>query len=276
MRLFIADHLGPALEEASLDVPLWIYDQNREEIMMDWAKAIYEDEKATKFVRGMAVHWYQSTIDVGGEILDAVHEKYPTKEILHSEGCIDALGDDEPIGAWLEDDWYWRPEATDWGKFWAPAEDKKDHPPYRAFYRYTRDLIGGLNHNLVGWIDWNMVLDRQGGPNWFENWCVAPVIVDPDQDEVYFTPLYYTMAHFSKYIRPGAVRIGFELAEDSLMVTAAQNPDGSIVVVMLNQQEEPKEVSLTLGEESTNSIQISGQAVQTLIIPGDQAITETN
>jgi glucosylceramidase len=127
-----------------------------------------------------------------------------------------------------------------------------------------------------GWIDWNMVLDRQGGPNWFKNWCVAPVIVDPEQDEVYFTPLYYTMSHFSKYIRPGAVRIGFEHAEDSLMVTAAQNPDGSIIVVMLNQDEEPKQVSLTLGDEHSDTIQISGQAVQTLIIPGDQTKTDTN
>ena len=59
-------------------------------------------------------------------------------------------------------------------------------------YRYARDIIGCLNNWVDGWIDWNMVLDKQGGPNWFKNWCVAPVIVDPEADEVYFTPLYYT------------------------------------------------------------------------------------
>ena len=152
MRDFIADHLGPALAKAGLDVPLWIYDQNREEIMLDWAETIYGDEKASAFVRGMAVHWYQSTVDVGGEFLDEIHKRYPGKEILHSEGCIDALGDDEPIGSWLEDDWFWRPEATDWGKFWATEEDKKQHPPYRPFYRYTRDLIGGLESRPC-WLD---------------------------------------------------------------------------------------------------------------------------
>jgi len=87
-------------------------------------------------------------------------------------------------------------------------------------YRYARDIIGCLNNWVDGWVDWNMVLDRQGGPNWFKNWCVAPVIVDPEKDEVYFTPLYYILAHFSKFIRPGAIRIGFENTDPSLMLTA--------------------------------------------------------
>ena len=116
-----------------------------------------------------------------------------------------------------------------------------------------------------GWVDWNMVLDRQGGPNWFKNWCVAPVIVDPDNDEVYFTPLYHTLTHFSKYIRPGAIRIGFESADDSLLVTAAKNPDGSIAVVILNQDEEDKKIQLAINERST-AIAISAQAIQTVLI----------
>jgi len=94
---------------------------------------------------------------------------------------------------------------------------------------------------------------------------VAPIIVDPDQDEIYFTPIYYTMAHFSRYIRPGAKRIGFENTDDSLMVTAAQNPDGSIAVVILNQESEPRNFSLVLGEKARD-IQIDGQALQTILI----------
>ena len=83
-------------------------------------------------------------------------------------------------------------------------------------HRYARDIIGCLNHWVAGWVDWNMVLDRQGGPNWFKNWCIAPVIVDPEQDEVYFTPLYDVMCHFSKFIRPGAT----VLANDCEMPTS--------------------------------------------------------
>jgi glucosylceramidase len=213
----------------------------------------------------MAVHWYQSTVDVGGEWLDKVHEKYPAMEMLHSEGCIDALGDDEPIGAWLEDDWYWRPEATDWGTFWAAEKDKKDHPPYRPFYRYTRDLIGGLNHNLVGWIDWNMVLNTRGGPNHARNYCLAPVLVDSGRDRVYYTPLYYSIAHFGKFIRPGARRIGLAGQDDDLMATAFRNPDGSIAVAVFNMGEEDVTYALKLDDKSF-PIVIKGQALQTVVI----------
>ena len=111
-----------------------------------------------------------------------------------------------------------------------------------------------------------MVLDTKGGPNWFKNWCVAPVIVDPEKDEVYFTPLYYTMAHFSKFIRPGAVSIGVEKSSDDLLITAAKNPDNSIAVVVFNEEKEPKNILLALDQKQI-SIPISSQAIQTIIIP---------
>ena len=110
-----------------------------------------------------------------------------------------------------------------------------------------------------------MVLNRQGGPNWFKNWCLAPVIVDENADEVYFTPTYYVMAHFSKYIRPGAKRIGFENPDKSLMVTAAQNPDKTIAVVIFNPTESPRTLQLNLGNHNT-TITISKEALQTVII----------
>jgi len=112
-----------------------------------------------------------------------------------------------------------------------------------------------------------MVLDTQGGPNWFKNWCVAPVIVDPEKDEVYITPIYYAMAHFSKFIRPGAVRIGFENPDESLMVTAAQNTDGTIAVVVLNMNEEQKNINIKLGDKTAN-MQISAKAIQTIVVSG--------
>ena len=128
-----------------------------------------------------------------------------------------------------------------------------------------------LFRSVDGWIDWNMVLNKQGGPNWFENWCVAPVIVDEKKDEVYFTPIYYTMAHFSKFIRPGAKRIGFEKTDDQLMVTAAENPDGTIAVVLFNGGESKKDFELILGEAS-RSITMGPQAIQTVVVQA----TKTN
>ena len=180
--------------------------------------------------------------------------------MIQTEACVDA-----EIPKWEDDAWYWQKEATDWGWDWAPEKDKYLHPKYAPVNRYARDIIGCLNNWVDGWIDWNMVLDKQGGPNWFKNWCVAPIIVDPENDQVYFTPIYYTMAHFSKFIRPGASRIGITNPDDSLLAIAAKNPDGSIAVVVFNEGKEAKNLNLSLGEKSA-VIQINGQAIQTIIV----------
>jgi glucosylceramidase len=110
-----------------------------------------------------------------------------------------------------------------------------------------------------------MVLDKQGGPNWVKNWCVAPVIVDTEKDEVYFTPLYYTLAHFSRFIRPGAVRIGFENSDKELMVTAVQNPDGNLAIVVFNPTDELKGIDISVKTKSTQ-FAIHPKALQTIII----------
>ena len=257
---FVQHHMGPKLDQDGHDVKIFAYDQNRGEELKKWAKIIYKDDASSKYFDGMAVHWYASTIDWMPESLNFTHDLAPEKHLIQSEACVDA-----DVPHWKDDPWYWSKEATDWGWDWAPEDQKKDHPKYVPVYRYARDMIGCMNSWVEGWIDWNMVLDRQGGPNWFKNWCVAPVIVDPEKDEVYFTPLYYTMAHFSKFIRPGAVRIGFEMSDASLMMTAVQNPDGSIAVVLLNMSSDARNINLSLGDRSVD-VQISAQAIQTILV----------
>lgn len=260
MTSFVKNHLGPKLEQDDIDAKILGYDQNRDHELKHWVEVMYADEASQKYYDGTAVHWYASTYDWFPEALQYAHDAAPDKHLIQTEACVDAQ-----VPEWKNDAWYWSKEATDWGWTWAPEDQKYLHPKYVPVYRYARDIIGCLNNWVDGWVDWNMVLDRQGGPNWFKNWCTAPVIVDPELDEVYFTPLYYTLAHFSKYIRPGAKRIGFEYSGEDLMVTAAQNPDGSIVVVVLNQLEEDRVIALTHGDASSK-IKISKQGLQTIII----------
>lgn len=257
---FVKNHMGPKLEADGHNVKILAYDQNRGEELEEWAKVMYKDEASSQYFDGFAIHWYASTFDWFPESLNFTHSLAPEKHIIQSEACVDGQ-----VPAWKDDAWYWSKEAKDWGWTWAPEDQKYLHPKYVPVYRYARDMIGCMNNWVDGWVDWNMVLDRQGGPNWFKNWCGAPVIVDPKTDEVYFTPLYYTMAHFSKYIRPGAVRIGFENTDEKLMVTAAQNPDGTIAVVLLNMDPEAKNIKLLLGETSVD-VQISAHAIQTLVV----------
>ena len=257
---FVKNHLGPKLEADGHHVKVLGYDQNRGEELEKWANVIYKNESSSKYFDGLAIHWYASTVDWFPQSLNFTHNKAPGKHLIQTEACIDA-----EVPHWQDDKWYWSEEATDWGWDWAPADQKKFHPKYVPVYRYARDIIGCMNNWVDGWVDWNMVLDKQGGPNWFKNWCIAPVIVDPDKDEVYFTPLYYTMAHFSKFIRPGAVRIGVENTDSSLMITAALNPDGSIAVVVLNMNSGSKNIYLSLGDRLTE-LQISAQAIQTIVV----------
>ena len=166
---------------------------------------------------------------------------------------------------WKDDKWYWKKEATDWGYDWREEDKKYLHPKYSPVNRYARDIIGCLNNWVDGWVDWNMVLDTKGGPNWANNWCIAPVIVDPEKDEVYYTPLYYVMTHFSKFIRPEAKVIEVKKSDEELMVAAAKNPDESIAVVIFNEGTTPKNFELTHNDLIKN-ISISPQAIQTIMI----------
>jgi glucosylceramidase len=261
---FVINHLGPRLRNEGKNVKILGFDQNRDEEMIKWVDAMYDDEAAGDFYDGTAVHWYASTYDFFPDALQYAHQKAPDKHLINTEACVDA-----EVPKWQDDDWYWAEEATDWGWDWAPEQYKYRHPKYVPVFRYARDIIGCLNNWVDGWVDWNMVLNRQGGPNWANNWCVAPVIVDPEKDEVYFTPLYYTLAHFSRFIRPGAVRIGFKNPDEDLMVTAAENPDGSIVVIIFNPNEVVKGIQLKLKDKSMD-FTISGKAVQTIVIQGSQ------
>ena len=260
MTHFVQHFLGPKLEaDGKGDLIILGYDQNREGIR-EWVDVMYKDEASSKYYDGTAVHWYESTYDYFPTELQYAHEKAPDKYLIQTEACVDA-----EVPVWQDDKWYWKKEATDWGYDWREASKKYLHPKYAPANRYARDIIGGLNNWVDGWVDWNMVLDTKGGPNWANNWCIAPVIVDTEKDEVYFTPLYYIMAHFSKYIRPGAIVIDAQNSDSELMVAAAKNPDESIAVVVFNEGISQKNFELTLNRSSIN-ITISPQAIQTITI----------
>ena len=260
MTNFVQNHLGPALEaNGKAEVKILGYDQNRGDLK-EWVDVMYQDENTSKYFAGTAIHWYESTYEVFPEALQYAHKKAPNKYLIQTEACVDA-----EIPHWKDDAWYWKEEATDWGWDWAIEKDKYLHPKYAPVNRYATDIIGCLNNRVDGWVDWNMILDKQGGPNWFNNWCTAPVIVDPEKDEIYFTPLYFIMAHFSKFMRPGAVKIGCTINNNDLMATAVKNPDGTFAVVVFNPTSEKHNLEIKLNNK-INIIAISSKALQTIII----------
>lgn len=260
MTSFVQNHLGPTLvKEGKENIKILGYDQNRAGIK-EWVDEMYKDVKSSKYYSGTAIHWYESTYEVFPQDLQYAHQKAPNKYLIQTEACVDS-----EVPHWQDDAWYWKTEATDWGWDWASEKEKYLHPKYAPVNRYAADIIGCLNNWVDGWVDWNMVLDTKGGPNWFKNWCIAPVIVNPDTNEVYFTPLYYVMSHFSKFMRPGAVKIGCKIDNKDVLATAVKNSDGSIALVVFNPTEKNQNIEIKLTNK-TKTISINAKALQTVVI----------
>lgn len=260
-RDFLRDHLGPQLvkdghlklDDLDAGLRVLIYDHNKS-VMNEYVSPTYQDPEAAKYAWGTAFHWYaNSELDENNwhaAALDKLRTSWPSKGMIHTESSID-IDVDDPIGQ------YWR-ESTDYAGTFVP------------FDTYAYDIITDLNHGAQGYIEWCIILSNQGQPNPYDNFNSAPVLINPVTDEVIYTPLYYLLSHFSKFIRPGSHRIELEGDEvEGLIYTAAKNPDGSIAVVIFNRSEEAREVSLALGTESYET-RIAPRAMQTVYFVATQ------
>ena len=279
---FIKHHLGPALHQSDhSDVKILMYDHNRSDLEY-WAQVLYNDEETSRYLYGAAVHWYESTFKVYQDVFDRVHHRFPGYSIIHTEGCIDDLGKDAPPGVtdpvgfresgWFDNDaFWWNDNATDWAysATWAGV-DADDHPAYTPVHRYARDIIVSLNHWVSGWIDWNIVLDENGGPNHVGNFCGAPIMIDTSTGYVYYTPIYYVLSQFSKTIRPGdrAVQVATRLDKlhgDAIHACASISKAGLLSVQVLNTEKNPVTYQLQIGDQFA-SLRIDGNALQTVRI----------
>ena len=135
-------------------------------------------------------------------------------------------------------------------------------------HRYARNIIVSFNNWLEGWIDWNIVLDQDGGPNHVGNFCGAPIMIDTRTREIYYTPLYYILAQFSKTIRPGdkavqtyAILDG--LNDDTLHASATLNSADLLSVQLLNTSKQSIRYMLQIGAQHAE-IDISANSLQTV------------
>lgn len=207
-RDFLKNNLGPTMEKAGLkNVKIIVWDHNRD-LMYQRAQTYFDDPAASKYAWGIGFHWYENWS--GGDNMYSnvklVHEAYPNKQILFTEGCVEKF---TPT------------RLTDW----ALGE------------RYGRSLINDFNNGMNGFTDWNILLDENGGPNHVGNFCFAPIHADVKKGEVIYTNAYYYIGHISKYVKPGAKRIISSPSRSQLLSTAFVNPDGKVVVVVMNQSD---------------------------------------
>lgn len=234
-RDFLRDHLGPVMEKAGLgDKNIVVWDHNRD-LITHRANTIFEDPEASKYAWGIGFHWYETW--TGGEPmfdnLRNIAESYPDKKLLFTEGTNEKF-------------------SRERYQYWPNAE------------RYGNSMINDFNAGTVGWTDWNILLDQNGGPNHVGNFCFAPIHGDTETGELIYTPTYYYIGHFSKFIRPDAQRISTTSSRSSLLATSFINKDGSVATVVMNQSDSAIEYNFIL-ESSAAELTIPAHAMQTLV-----------
>lgn len=226
---FVRDHLGPALHEAGLqDVKILIWDHNKERVY-ERAVTAFSDAEASRYLWGIAFHWYSG--DHFGA-LDCLRQRFPDKQLLFTEATAAGA---QGIGQWKNGE------------------------------HYGHDMIGNLNAGTCGFIDWNLLLDETGGPNHVGNLCTAAVIADTQKDALTFESPFYYQGHFSRFIRPGAVRIGCSSYSEALEATAFCNEDRSIAVVVLNRSDSPLPFTLR-HQGQIASCESPAHSIQTLVL----------
>ena len=275
---FIARNLSPALKEANLDTKILAFDQNTFE-MGPYVAAIYGDSVARAVTAGMAVHWYGSTVSSFPDMLDSVYANHIDKLIIHTEGCVDNLGCPpwdavtDPEGFternWFNNDaFWWNKEATDWAystPFWPEL-----HPKYSVVERYVTYLLEGIEHRMNGFIDWNMALDKQGGPNHVSNFCGAPLMVDTDAKQLYYTPYYYALKQLSTTMRPGDVicRVHSTQKDMPLYTCASVNAQGQIAVQLYNASDADYTTQLNIDIWQA-TVTVPAKALLTIVTPAE-------
>lgn len=234
-RDFLKNHLGPVMRDAGYgDRKIIVWDHNRD-MMTERARVIFGDPEASKYAWGMGFHWYETW--AGFEPMyrnvAAVAEAWPDKHLLLTEAAVEKF---DPARY----------------QYWANGE------------RYGSSLINDLNNGAEGWTDWNMLLDETGGPNHVGNFCFAPIHADTRTGELIYTPSYYYIGHFSKFIRPGARRVSAASSRSTLLTTSFLNPDNTLSTVVMNPTGKDIAYNFYVGSDSAQ-VSIPAHAIQTLV-----------
>jgi glucosylceramidase len=191
-----------------------------------------DDPEVMKHIHSVTVHGYDWD---EFESLTEFHNRYPHLPIWMTEVCYAPTNNNVPENGPKHAPVY----EFDDGEFWGNM------------------IMNDMKHQVSAWLYWNMILDENGGP-----WLVSKVHGDPENNrqhpvvivdrttkKVHYTGLYYYLTHFSKFIRPGAYRIGSSGGSEQLNFTAFKNSDGSIVLVIINN-----------GSDTKRTVQMDGKA----------------
>jgi glucosylceramidase len=221
---FVKNHLGPAFRKAKINTKIIIYDHNADK--PDYPISILDDPKAKKYIDGSAFHMYAGKIDA----LSKVHDAHPDRNLYFTEQWIGAPGNFAGDIAW-----------------------------------HIETLIIGATRNWAKTVlEWNLASDPEYKPYTDRGGCktcLGAVTISGDQ----FTrnPAYYIIAHASKFVRPGSVRIS-STPVDQLPNVAFKTPSGKMVLIVLNRSRVVKPIQI-IYRKQTELMFLEAGAVATYV-----------
>jgi len=187
---FIYNYLIPLLKKNKLKTSIMLHDHNKDDML----KAVENIYTKDKYVGAVAFHWYTGSYF---DELNKVHQKYPNLLLIESEMSCGFTPYDEK--EWIND-----------------AE------------LYANEIIGNINNGMNIFVDWNLLLDENGGPNHKNNFVKSPIIRDDDQ--IVLTPIY----HYLKHISLHQEQLVHQVIYDKLKVLATKKDDKYIITVLNN------------------------------------------
>jgi glucosylceramidase len=235
--------VGRKLAEAGLSTKLLGYDHNwslhpndggppDDPANPEYAKSLVANPTAHKYLDGIAYHCYSGDPESQSQL----HDAFPNTDIYFTECSGTQSGD--------------------------PATTFPD-----TLHWHTRFLtVGAVRNWAKTVVTWNLALDPAGGPhNGGCDTCVGVVTIDPATGKATPTADYYVLGHATKFLRPGAVRIG-STVDGTIQDVAFRNPDGSIVLIVNNDNWDPGTATFNvrLGSRAF-SYQLPNGAVTTMI-----------
>ncbi|HCL00938.1 MAG TPA: glucosylceramidase [Lachnoclostridium phytofermentans] len=227
--IFATENLRKTLDAHGYSkIVIVIWDHNKD-CILERADETFSVEGAAKSIGAIGFHWYSGD---HFEALNAVSTKYPDKELIFTEGCVE------------------------YSRF-------KSNNQVKNAQMYMHDIIGNFNQGMNGYIDWNLVLNAQGGPNHVGNFCDAPIMYDKEKDQLDIKLSYYYIGHLSRFVKKGAKRILVSKFTDQVDAVGFINPDGEKVVVLMSRTAEELSMQICEGKHVCD-ITLTAHSIMTL------------
>lgn len=224
-KIFVRDHLGPEFKKNGIKTKIIVYDHNADR--PDYPITILNDKEAAKYIDGSAFHLYGGSVDA----ISKVHEAHPNKNLYFTEQWVGAPGD-------FAKELNWHIENL---------------------------IIGAPNNWCKTVLEWNLAADAKQEPHTDRGGCVGCLgAVTITGDNVTREPAYYIIAHASKFVRPGSVRVQSNVI-GGLPNVAYKTPSGNTVAIIQNTSKEDKTVDVLAGDKNT-TLTLKAGAVATLVL----------